>query len=97
MPPIHTLPGHAPARRVLSSTTATEEQRQAAEGLLWEQSSPRRLTHEELEAIGMYDLRHPRPMPDDDDNRGPQMLGLLILVAAVVIAVAIGLRLAGWV
>lgn len=79
----HHRPGFEPAMRILTGTTATEEQRRVAkdligedDDLLWAAPGTRRLSKAEIASIGMG---RPPVNPDQwdwiDDNRGARMLG----------------------
>ncbi len=91
---IHTFPGAAPARRVLSGNTASEEQRRAA----CETIESRKLTDEEVAVMmnDQYGYRIPPvasvkpqfPAPESDTR---PVIGWLL------IAVVIGAALAVWV
>ena len=91
---IHTFPGAAPARRVLSGNTASEEQRRAA----CETIATRKLTDAEMAVMmnGQYGYRIPPvasvkpqfPAPESDTR---PVIGWLL------IAVVIGAALAVWV
>ena len=91
---IHTFPGEAPARRVLSGNTASEEQRRAA----YETIESRKLTDEEVAVMmnDQYGYRIPPvasvkpqfPAPESDTR---PVIGWLL------IAMVIGAALAVWV
>lgn len=100
----HHRPGFGPAYRVLTGTTASEEQRKAAEefvgevypeDVLWAAPGTRRLTDEELATLGM-EPKHvgrvvPTPEPFDWIEANAPLVALMGWTAAITIGLAGGL------